>query len=53
MDNMCNKYLNWTFLTLKKKTNKLDLSDIKKNNGGLKLSLRNYMMQYFWVTFDY
>ena len=41
MDNMCNKYLNWTF------------TDLETNNGGPEKSLRNYMMQYFLATFDY
>ena len=38
---MCNKDLNWTFLTL------------KIIIGGPEKSLRNYMMQYFLATFDY
>ena len=41
---MCNKDINCTFPTLKKKPNKLDLSDLENNNGGLESSLRNYMM---------
>ena len=40
---MCNKDLNWTFPTLKKNLNKLDLSDLEHNNGGLESSLRNYL----------
>ena len=38
---------------LEKNPNKLDLSDLVNNDGGLESSLRNYMMQYFWATFDH
>ena len=50
---MCNKDVHWTFLTLKKMPNKLDLFDLENNNGGLESSLRNYMMQYSWAIFDH
>ena len=44
---MCNKDLNWTFLTLKKSL------DLENNNGELESSLRNYLIQYSWATFDH
>ena len=40
---MCNKDENWTFLTLKKNPNKLELFDLENNNEGLESSRRNYM----------
>ena len=53
MDNMCNKVYKLDLSDLEQNPNKLDLSDLENNNGGLESSLRNYMMQYFWATFDY
>ena len=47
---MCNKM---DLSDLEKKPNKLDLLDLENSNGGLESSLRNYMMQYSWATFDH
>ena len=49
MDNYVQYISKFDLFDLEKNLNKLDLS----NNGGLESSLRNYMMQYFWATFDY
>ena len=53
MDNYVQYISKLDLFDLEKNLNKLDLSDLENNNGGLESSLRNYMMQYFWATFDY
>ena len=50
---MCNKDLNWTFLTLKKSPINCTFFYLENNNGALESSLRNYLMQYSWATFDH